>query len=186
MKKFLAAVLCAGLIAVAASGCGYSDPLAKTPDTTQSASAGEQSETQKIIKDTDYKNNLGGLVDYFAAKKYINNDEKSVTKMDAASIGAKEGKKFANTYNGKNITIELYEYNTDNLNNTAKSILDSVKTKGTFSIYDLPDVPAYISDNGKFLMVYTDASIDKENPDKTQDNYIHREEVITDFTAFHK
>lgn len=183
MKKIFAAIICASLLAVTAAGCGYSDPLVDSKTTTQ---ASEQSTAEKVISDDDFRNDLSGLTEYFAAKEYIKNEESAVTKMDAASIGAKEGKKFANTYNGKNITIELYEYNTGKLNETAKAILDSVETSGTFSIYDLPDVPAYISDNGKFLMVYTDASIDKTNPDKTQPNYTHREEVIEDFKAFCK
>ena len=106
--------------------------------------------------------------------------------MDAASIGAKQGKKFAASYDGKNISIELYEYDTEKLNGTANKILNEIKSDGSFSVYNLPAVPAYISDNGKFMMVYTDASISKDNPDKTAANYEHREQVIKDFKEFNK
>lgn len=189
MKKILAAILCAGLVAVTAAGCGYTDALAeaKRAQNTTTATQESQEETKpKEIKSTDYKNNLEGLSDYFVKKEYINNDKKNVTEMDAASIGAQQGKKFSVSYNGKNTSIELYEYDTAKLNDTANKILNEVKSNGTFSVFNLPAVPAYISDNGKFLMVYTDASISKDNPDKTADNYKHREEVIEDFKAFNK
>ncbi len=189
MKKLLTAVLCAGLIALTASGCGYNNDAliqANSESAAKENASSEQSATEEVIKDTDYKNDLGGLTDYFIAKGYIQKDEKTVTEMDASAIGAKKGKKFAVVYEGQNVTIELYEYDVENLNDTAKSIISSVEKDGTFSIFDLPAVPAYLSDNGKFLMVYNDKSISKDNPDKTTLNYEHREEVIKDFKAFNK
>lgn len=189
MKKILAAILCAGLIAVTTAGCGYTDALAeakRAQNTTSAAQESQQETKPKEIKSTDYKNNLDGLVDYFAKKEYINKEEKNVIEMDAASIGAKQGKKFSTTYDGKNISIELYEYDTEKLNDTAKKVLDGIESNGTFSVYNLPAVPGYISDNGKFMMVYTDASISKDNPDKTAANYEHRDAVIKDFKAFNK
>ena len=106
--------------------------------------------------------------------------------MDASAIGAKEGKKFAAKYAGSNIIIELYSYDTKKTNSTADEIVKSVKDNGTFSIYGLPDVTAYLSDNGNYLMIYTDTAIDKTNPDKNSDNYKRREQVIKDFKAFKK
>ena len=103
-----------------------------------------------------------------------------------SAIGAKEGKKFAAKYAGSNIIIELYSYDTKKTNSTADEIVKSVKDNGTFSIYGLPDVTAYLSDNGNYLMIYTDTAIDKTNPDKNSDNYKHREQVIKDFKAFKK
>ena len=189
MKKILAAILCAGLVAVTAAGCGYTDALAeakRAQNTTSAAQESQQETKPKEIKSTDYKNNLEGLVEYFDKKEYIANEEKNITVMDAASIGAKQGKKFAASYDGKNISIELYEYDTEKLNGTANKILNEIKSDGSFSVYNLPAVPAYISDNGKFMMVYTDASISKDNPDKTAANYEHREQVIKDFKEFNK
>ena len=111
-------------------------------------------------------------------------DESSVTVMDASLIGAKEGKKFVTAYGGKAITIELYEYDLKNLNDTAKTVIESVKNSGEFTILDLPSVKAYLSNNGRYIMVYTDASIDDATPDKESDNYKHREEVIKNFKSF--
>ena len=122
---------------------------------------------------------LQGLADFLGSKD-------GSIKMDASAIGAKEGKKFAAKYAGSNIIIELYSYDTKKTNSTADEIVKSVKDNGTFSIYGLPDVTAYLSDNGNYLMIYTDTAIDKTNPDKNSDNYKHREQVIKDFKAFKK
>lgn len=189
MKRILTAILCAGVIAVSAAGCGYNDALYNNNNNNSSSSSQtseESSNTEEKVSDAKYDNNLDGLIDYFDAKEYIENKEGSFVKMDASAIGAKEGKKFAIKYESSNLIIELYEYDTKSLNDTAKKTIKSVEDNGTFSVYGLPDVTAYLSDNGKYLMVYTDSSIDKENPDKTKSNYKHREEVIKDFKAFKK
>ena len=165
MKRILTAILCAGILAVTAVGCSYNDALYKDGNSSSQTS--------------------DGLVDYFVAKGYLESKDGSI-KMDASAIGAKEGKKFAAKYAGSNIIIELYSYDTKKTNSTADEIVKSVKDNGTFSIYGLPDVTAYLSDNGNYLMIYTDTAIDKTNPDKNSDNYKHREQVIKDFKAFKK
>lgn len=186
MKKIIATILCAGLIAIMATGCGYSDALDAQKKAEEATAASEQGTTAPVIKSTDYQNNFEGLCDYFIKKGYISTGDKNanVTEMDAALVGATKGNKYATKYEGKAITIELYEFDLNSAE--AKSIIESVKKDGTFTILDLPAVPAYVSDNGKFMMVYTDASIDKENPDKTTPTYIHREEVVKDFKEFNK
>lgn len=186
MKRILTAILCAGILAVAATGCNYNDALYKDSNSSSQTSQDGTQPTKSSVDDTKYDNNLDGIVKYFAAKGYIENKEGSYVKMDASAIGAKEGKKFTTKYAGSNITIELYSYDTKKSNSTADEIVKSVKDNGTFSIYGLPDVTAYLSDNGNYLMIYTDSTIDKTNPDKTKDNYKHREQVIKDFKAFKK
>ena len=101
--------------------------------------------------------------------------------MDASLIVAKEGRK----YTKKNIKIELYVYDTNNLNDTANQIIESVKNNGEFVILDLPAVKAYLSDNGKYLMIYSDDSIKKDNPNTEAANYKAREEVIEKFKSFY-
>lgn len=187
MKKIIAVILSACCIGALLAGCGVSDALTQTKNTETATQASEQ-ENEPSVKDTDFNNDFDGLCDYFVAKGYTvakagdKLDEKKVTEMDAALVGAENGKKFATTYNGKNITVELYGYNTSELNDTAKQIIESVKKDGTFSILGFDPVKAYISDNGKYMMVYSDASIDESKTDS--DNYTHREQVIEDFKAF--
>lgn len=193
MKRFIAAILCVGLIAAISTGCAYKDALSK--DNTATTRATEATGNVATVDEIDAKNfsdNLQGLSEYFAKKEYITTkdgkiDESTVTVMDASLIGAKEGKKYATAYGGKAITIELYEYdvrNLNNLNDTAKTVIESVKNSGEFTILDLPPVKAYLSNNGRYIMVYTDSSIDDANPDKESDNYKHREEVIKNFKSF--
>lgn len=190
MKRFIAVILCVGLIAAISTGCAYKDALSK--DKTATTQATEATGSVATVDEIDAKNfsdNLQGLSEYFAKKEYITTkdgkiDESTVTVMDASLIGAKEGKKYATSYGGKAVTIELYEYDVKNLNDTAKAVVESVKNSGEFTILDLPPVKAYLSNNGRYIMVYTDASIDDANPDKESDNYKHREEVIKNFKSF--
>ena len=190
MKRFIAAILCVGLIAAISTGCAYKDALSK--DKTATTQATEATGSVATVDEIDAKNfsdNLQGLSEYFAKKEYITTkdgkiDESTVTVMDASLIGAKEGKKYATSYGGKAVTIELYEYDVKNLNDTAKAVVESVKNSGEFTILDLPPVKAYLSNNGRYIMIYTDASIDDANPDKESDNYKHREEVIKNFKSF--
>ena len=190
MKRFIAAILCVGLIAAISTGCAYKDALSK--DNTAATRATEATGNVATVDEIDAKNfsdNLQGLSEYFAKKEYITTkdgkiDESTVTVMDASLIGAKEGKKYATAYGGKAITIELYEYDLKNLNDTAKTVIESVKNSGEFTILDLPSVEAHLSDNEKYLMIYTDSSIDDANPDENSDNYKHREEVIKNFKSF--
>ena len=135
MKRVLAALLCAGLLVVFASGCmggQQANPNAATGDEASSLEA------------MDYK-------------------------MDDKDV--------------KDITIELYEFDTQSQNATADEVVKSVKADGTFSILELPDVKAYLSDNGKFLMIYNDKGLDESKTDS--DNYKWREEVLEKFKSFH-
>lgn len=192
MKRFFAALLCAGLIVAFSAGCGYKDALSKQNTATQATDSTGSLATTDEIKAENFADNLEGLSNYFVKLGYITEkdgkiDESTVTVMDASLVGAKEGKKYATSYGGKAITIELYEYDLTNLsklNDTAKAVIESVKNSGEFTILDLPSVKAYLSNNGRYIMVYTDASIDDANPDKESDNYKHREEVIKNFKSF--
>ena len=103
MKRFLTAILCAGLIAITATGCGYTDALASNSSTTQDTTVATVDEAKAEVKADSYDDSLSGLCNYFGAKGYITTkdgkvDESVMTKMDSSLIGAKEGKKFATTY----------------------------------------------------------------------------------------
>lgn len=181
MKRVLAALLCAGLLIVFASGC-----MGGGQQTNPEAVATGDEASSLDAK--DYKNDFEGLCNYFAAYGYINpKDESKNTEMDASLIGAKIGKKFTavkmDDKDVKDITIELYEFDTQSQNATADEVVKSVKADGTFSILELPDVKAYLSDNGKFLMIYNDKGLDESKTDS--DNYKWREEVLEKFKSFH-
>ena len=181
MKRIFAALLCAGLIIVFASGCFGGQQV-----NPEDVATGDEASS---FEAKDYPNDFTGLCNYFAAYGYINpKDTSKITEMDASLIGAKIGKKFTavriNDTDVKNITIELYEYSTNDRPATADEVSSSVKSNGTFTILELPEVKAYISDNGQFLMIYNDKGLDESKTDS--DNYKWREEVVEKFKAFHK
>lgn len=181
MKKIFAALLCAAFIAITATGCGqdalYENSQAETQATEQEA------EKEPEISDADFKDNLDGLHDYFVAKEYIGKDLEA-TKMDAQLIGAEKGNKYQVS---KDLTIEIYEYaktSTADEVSKANEVLSKVKETGKLYVVGGKDVNAYVSDNGKYLMIYSDKSINDEKPNEKAGSYILREETIKDFKAF--
>lgn len=176
MKKFFAAILAAAMIILCAAGCtGVQKPKVATSDEAVSLNA------------ADYNNDFEGLCNYLWANGYINphkdNKDITYTEMDYALIGAVNGRKFIEQTK-KSANIEIYEFDTEKPSKTATEIINSVKTNGTFTILDLPEVNAYLSDNGKFLMIYNDKTIDENKTDS--ESYKLREEILEKFKEFHK
>lgn len=175
MKKLFAAILAAAMFAVIATGCfGMGQK--------QAVATGDEAASQKA---EDYENDFEGICNYLASFGYINpvrdNVDVTYTVMDASLIGADKGRKFTEQTQ-KKATIEIYEY-ADQKNATADEVISSVKKDGTFTILELPSVNAMLSDNGKFLMIYNDKSIDENKPE--DDNYKLREEITEKFKTFH-
>ena len=68
---------------------------------------------------------------------------------------------------------------------TAKEIVKEVKDSNSFTIIEgYPVNAAYLSNNGKYLMIYNDTKIDKDNPKKDSNEYKARENAVEDFLAF--
>lgn len=151
MKKIVAILLALCFILMFA-GCGV-----KGWQDGGNDSSGSQTDESlvKTVDDKDYENNLAGLAAYLKAAEVISGD---ATTMSAEMIGAVSGEKYS--YD-KNTFVEIYEFDTENLNADAKEVLDSVKEKGYFVILGT-EVNADISDNGKYIMVYTQEKADEE------------------------
>ena len=118
------------------------DALSKDNTATTQSAKTEQEATADEPKAESFDNNLNGLCEYFGELGYVTLkdgkiDESLVVKMDASLIGAKEGKKFNTKYGSQTVVIELYEYDLNDLNDTAKSVIDSVSRTESlqFSIY---------------------------------------------------
>lgn len=125
------------------------------------------------IEQNSYEDNLSGLMAYFKDKGYVAGEPK---KMSSALIGAKDGYRYEFKYEDIIVRIELYEYDLDNLNNDAKQILQRVKEEGLITVQGTT-VDGFVSDNGKYLMVYTS---NKESEEAAQ----RKEEVIKDFKSY--
>ncbi len=187
MKKILAALLSAGIITVSLAGCNYQDALFNSNASSQAAQGDAQETTEPEAKAEDFDKNLAGLSKYFEKLGFIQKAEKAdgdnadpYIKMDASLVGAEEGRK----YSVGNVVIELYEYKTTGLSDTAKKIIGEVENSGSFSILELPEVKAYISNSKQFMMIYTDKSINDEKPDENADNYKKREAIVEKLAEF--
>ena len=185
MKKIISALLMAFVIAVSAAGCGYNDALEQASKANQQTTSASQSASEQTSKEAEkvYKDSFDGLCSYMQDKGYYT-DKAVKTEMDASFIGAKQGIKYSIS---NNLAIELYEYDTAKLNDTAKEIVKEVKVSNSFTIIEgYPVNVAYLSDNGKYLMIYNDTKIDKNKPDKNSNEYKARENAVKDFLAFQK
>lgn len=178
MKKILAALAAAIMISVCTTGCfGMGQKTA--------VATGDEALSQEAA---DYENNFEGLCNYLASFGYINpvkdNEDVTYVSMDYEIIGADKGRKFTEQTK-KKATIEIYEYTPGSTNATADEVLKSVKDGGKFTIYDLPEVNnVYLSNNGKYMMIYIDKSINEDNTES--DEYKLREDIVTKFKEFHE
>ena len=96
--------------------------------------------------------------------------------MKADVIGAQVGYRFTTELNSSAITLELYEFDTENLNDDAKSVISQVEKDGQFNMLDFSMVPATMSDNGKYMMIYRDNKVTGDNPDEQN---VQRKEDVT-------
>jgi hypothetical protein len=60
------------------------------------------------------------------------------------------------------VTLELYEFDTKNLNDTAKKVISDVKSTGKFTVIG-QQVNAVLSNSGKYLMIYNNSLTDDAN-----------------------
>lgn len=168
MKKIILSVMVV-LSLTTLAGCGN-----KNSDVQASSESPQtQSETQSQVSDISYEDNIDGLVKYMSDKGYISGN---ATNMTADIIGAKSGYRYQTKYNNSDVIIEIYEYDLNDINEDAYEIMNQVKANGSFTIRDI-EIPVVISDTGKYLMIYEDAS-------NKQDNIDRKNQIIGDFKSF--
>ena len=176
MKKIILAVLCA-LTVFSLSGCFASGNKLENLDTAQAVD-------MDSISQADYKNDLDGLVGYLKALQYLPKDTQPVD-MLAEVIGAKKGYRYIFTVNGSQTVTELYEFDTAALDANAQRVIGEIKENGSFHLFNKEGVDtdttytAYLSDNGKYMMLYTDNSSNNDNVIRTKSI----QKVLKDFYA---
>lgn len=170
MKKiWILAAAAALLMTVTACGAGDVGGVSSEAETSQGEESSAPAVTQSSVED-----NLEGLQTYLTGNELISGEPQE---MRADVIGAKSGVRYQFSYNGKNnVTVELYEYEPENLNDTAKEVLDSAKSSGEFTLMG-QQIPAVLSDNGKYLMIYKD-TVDKD------ENKAYADTMMKEFKAF--
>ena len=160
MKKVILGVLCAVLV-FSLGGCFGSGPQFENIDTAQRVDIDN-------VPAAEYYNDLDGLVSYFKALHYLPQNT-APTQMMAEVIGAKRGYRYVFTVNGSQTVVELYEYDVTALDDNAKRVTEEVKKSGAFHLFNKEGVDmdttytAYLSDSGKFMMLYTDNSSNTDN-----------------------
>ena len=161
MKKLLILFL-AALVAVSSAGC-FGSGTAKNKKTIDIV------EPDKVNLD-DYENTFDGLVNYFKKIGYIlckenGNSAATETDLNAEVINAKQGKRFQFSYNSStstNVTVELYELYTGE-NATPSDAVEQIKKNGKFDVLGIDEFEAYLSNNEKYIMIYTDTKDSDEN-----------------------
>lgn len=170
MKKIV--VFCMiTLSAFLITACGAGD--IQRPDTQNNNVVNEESKPEIHISQDDYESNINGIKKYFEDSEYVYNDP---VKMSAQFIGAKEGYRYQFKYEKSMITVELYEFDIDNLNDTANRVINSINSNGYFMM-DKTEVNAIMSNNGKYMIIYRDDSKNNENQNR-------KNEIIENFKTF--
>ncbi len=97
----------------------------------------------------EYDDNLEGLEEYLEDKNLIAGN---ATEMSYDFISAIAGQKYFYTTNSVSLSCEIYEYDSENLDDKAKEIINSIKENGHFVSLDT-EITAVLSDNEKYVMI---------------------------------
>ena len=159
MKKRWIAAAAAALVCVS-SLCGCGEGVVDLTGSSSQSAVSE--ETSSAVTETDVQDSLLGLEEFMIAQGYVSG---TPSEMNGALIGANE---LGHRYVSGTITAEFYEYDLENLNETAETVRASVEANGTFEIVGQTVSNVYLSDSGKYLMIYTNANTDETNTALTQ------------------
>lgn len=188
MKKIIAALTACLIIISAFAGC--SDPLSSS-NKSESKSSKTSSTTSKTKSSTNkpakkYNDSFADLRTYMKDKGFLTDevikkaDNTKLPPVDGVDykygyeyIGAVKGEKYINN----TVVIELYEFKEGEKN----EFVDSVKNNGTFNLFD-KEIKAYLTDNDKYMMIYTDRNIKDE--DTESDSYKTMQKAIKAFEEF--
>ena len=163
VKKILAIVLVA-VMALSLTAC----MAPSQPVTTLTVTEGAKDPDAK-----NYEDNYEGLVKYLKDSELIAGEGLA---MSADFIGAEKGEKYMFKYVEAQISCELYYFDTENPNEKSTKVLESIKSTGKFASLD-KEVDAFISDSGKFMMIYVNPA-----KDEVQDAFSAR--IIDKFKTF--
>lgn len=181
MKRLLISAVAVLVIAASFASCydpysGIKDKNYKPKTTTEATTAKETKSSSKTVSSDKYADSFDGLRDYMKDCGYIKtDDENNIKKMQADLIGAEKGYK----YTDGDTRVELYSFDLSKKNDTRDKVIESVKKDGTFIMYS-ETIPAYLSDNGKYLMVYSNPA----TSDKNSDAYKTMQSAVKAFKSF--
>lgn len=179
MRKLFSIIAVTLLAAAMLAGCSDGAPNT-TVSNTSSAASDTESVAQSETADGKYADSFDGFVQYMTDNGFVSGDPVDTT---ASAIGAVQGKRFTMSSGTAKIYVELYEFPTSNLSDTASTTIENARNDGTFSIYNYTSATqntvAAVTDDGRFLMLYTDSST-------SEDNITNREEAVKAVKSFGK
>ncbi len=126
------------------------------------------------VKMSSYTNNLVGLEKYLTALGYIP-EKAEPQQLMCSVIGAKDGDRFNFKVDGAVVYVELFEYDTDKLNDEAKRVIGEVEKDGEYYVFgenanvNNAAYEASLSANKKYLVSYTVNSNDEVNVKRKED-----------------
>lgn len=178
MNKRIAAIfLSAAVCMVSLTACGMGG---EAPSASSGAESGSVSSALVPKSAAEVADSLDGLAEYMLTNGYVSGER---AEMKGDFIGAKEtGYKYLFSAAGgtNNVRVELYEYDPNHLNDTAKAVIDSVKANGSFEIIGQTVTGVYLSSNEKYLMIYVDANLNADAAENTE----LRDKAVKAFQAF--
>lgn len=127
--------------------------------------ASQSSEPVNYKPTSEYSQDFDGMLECMSDRGYIQGNR---TEMAADIIGAKRGYRYQYTFEKSNISVEFYEYDTANLNDKAKSIIDQTNNEKHFNIQDNV-IDAVLSNNHTCLMIYNYSKDDEANLNRAYD-----------------
>ncbi len=158
MRKIILLVL-ATVMTVSLTGClGSGGPQLPGVSTSEGKDI-------KKIDASKYNNDLEGLGNYLTDLNYLPSEITS-TEMMYGVIGAKAGERYNFTVDNSVVYVELYEYDTDKMDNNAKRVTAEAKKDGEIKVLSEDDsavFPATLSANGKYLLMYSDNATNESN-----------------------
>ena len=140
--------------------------MAINTNTQKQTSKNRNAEETKSFMEKAYNQAEQELEKYLKKRAFL--PDMDGTEMSYGMIGAKAGHRYMFTFNNSQVTAEFYEYDLKNLNDEAKKTIESVKKDGKFELLGMT-TEATLSDNGKYLMVYTDNSGEELNKTRKSD-----------------
>lgn len=172
MKKKILLAAMAVFMMLAMTGCVSRNTQSK-PSADLELPSGESSAVVELVDESDCEDTLDGLCKYLEGN-YAVAGEKEQMSFDV--IGADDGYKYSFNFGGSVVQVEVYEFDLEKLNDTGREMLDSIEKNGSMTVIE-NEVPAIISNNGKYVMVYTDSS----DSEKSQEQQAKVEELFKNF-----
>lgn len=165
MKKFISAILASAIFLLVLGACGTGDVGDKeymSVKQNEQSAASVQEQSSHAANEPSKLPGIQSLCEYFEYNHYVIADKKS--EVAAEMIGAISGVRYAAISGPSTFNIELYEYDPTHMNDNASGVIGSIESTGSFIVLGR-NVPAVISNNGKYMMVYTDTSTEQANLD---------------------